>query len=713
MHGGLHRILYEFLAGEKCMLFPEAGFLGNQGGALYYDDRDLTLQNRIKFFYDRCATPSQQFWIEADKDSQFYAGYQAMFDASYGGVPIIKRQTFNFPIIRPMIELIGGHQRKNRKSLIAVPVRNGDEMTADQYTKLLLDWQRREKVLEKISDAFTGSLITGMNLMTLSLDFRDDPVSGDLKIDVSAYNQFMIDPFFRNMDFSDCTAIWKRTFQTREEIISLWPEKYTEIMKMTPCTAQDGKFSWMPENYSDAIANKFVYDEFYYRAYRKKKMVYDIETGEKTEYDGDSEFLHNVIKKHPQLEVLETDFPTVKLGIVVQGKVFYDDINSLNIDEYPVVPMLTYYMPELPYYEWRIQGLTRALRDPQAMFNRRKITEMDILESQRNSGIKMKSNALVDPESAFERGQGKPLVLKDNAQMTDVEILPAPQIPPSHFQLSESLLNLCNRIAGITEENQGIGSDDIAGVVQMMRQAAGQQSQERLFDQLDHSMYLLGSRALKVMQKNYTPGKVMQIIGEQPAPQFYNKAFGVYDVAVEDGINTATQRQMQFAQLFYLKQAGIPIPDESLIEAATLQNKKQLIDQITQAKQAQMQQAQAQSQMQQQQIQAEINMANARAQADQGLGVERQSRVAENQAAAIERQEKAKQEKDQALLNLVKALKELQGVDMAQLEKLLQLDDILRAKEQQDFNVSQSVDGGLAGMVNSNPSMNMASESRL
>lgn len=687
------------------MLFPESQTIGNQGVALNFDDRDLNLQNRLSFFYDRCATPTQQYWIEADKDSQFYAGYQSLFDGAYGGVPILKRNTVNFPVIRPMIELIGGHQRKNRKSIVAIPVRNGDDYTADQYTKVLMDWQRRERVLETISDAFTGSLITGMNLLTLSLDFRDDPISGDLKLGLDSYNSFMIDPFFRKMDFSDCTGIWKRSFQTREDILSLWPEHRETIMQLMPATAQDGKFSWMPENFSDAIGNKFVYDEFYYRAYRTKKMVIDIETGEKTEYDGDDEFLHKVIKKSPQLEVIETEAPTVKLGIVCQGKVLYDDIQPLGIDEYAVIPMLTYYMPELPYYEWRIQGLTRALRDPQLYFNRRKTTEMDILESQRNSGIMMKANALVDPESAFERGQGKPLVLKDNAQMTDVQILPAPQIPPSHFQLSESLLNLCNRIAGITEENQGLGSDDIAGVVQMMRQAAGQQSQQRLFDQLDLSCYLLGSRALKAIQKNYTPGKIKQIIGEQPAPQFYNKAFGVYDISIQDGVNTQTQRQMEFSQLFYLRQAGIPIPDESLIEAATLQNKKELLDNIAKSKQAQQQQAQAQSQLQQQQIQAEIRMATARAHADEGLGYERLAKVETNKAQAKSAEQKAGHEHDAALLNLVKALKELQSVDLAQLEKLLVLDGMITNKEQmgnpmpqqQNGNVNQPMSAESAG----------------
>ena len=36
---------------------------------------------------------------------------------------------------------------------------------------------------------------------------------------------------------------------------------------------------------------------------------------------------------------------------------------------------------------------------------------------------------------------------------------------------------------------------------------------------------------------------------EEPAPQFYNKAFGKYDAAIEEGLNTTTQKQMRFAQL--------------------------------------------------------------------------------------------------------------------------------------------------------------------
>src|SRR6185503_16547189 len=112
----------------------------------------------------------------------------------------------------------------------------------------------------------------------------------------------------------------------------------------------------------------------------------------------------------------------------------------------------------------------------------------------------------------------------------------------------------------------------------------------------------------------------------------FNKAFGKYHAAVEEGINTTTQKQMQFAQLFHLREAGVPIPDEQLLEASTIQNKTEIIEAMRAQQQQQQQMQQMQMQMQAQDMQAKINLANARADADRGLGVERISRVQENQA---------------------------------------------------------------------------------
>ena len=123
------------------------------------------------------------------------------------------------------------------------------------------------------------------------------------------------------------------------------------------------------------------------------------------------------------------------------------------------------------------------------------------------------------------------------------------------------------------------------------------------------------------------------------------------------------------------------IPEELIIEASTLQNKDKLMEalgrqaeQVQQAQQAQLQAALAEQQ-------ARTNLANARAVADQGLGVERMSRIQENQALAVERKAQAERDHFAAVLDFVKAVKELEGIDINNLERLITLARIVSQEE--------------------------------
>lgn len=659
------------------MIFPE---LGPQ----YYNEKDRGILSRMEAFYAEGITINQSFWQEADTDTRFECGDQTLWNEMYGNLPINRRRQFNFNRIRRVINMISGYQRRNRKSTIVTPIENSNELTADQFTKIMMWLNQQEGVLETISNSFHGSLVTGMNLLQVWVDYRNDPISGNIRVDNCSYNSFLIDPFFRKADLSDCNNIWKRSFLNKREILSLLPDKEDEIMGLISNDQRDGKFQFMPETYNYGLKNLLAYDEFYYRDYRTQKMVVDTQTGESMEWKGDDESLKEYLYFYPQITTVTSEIPTVKLAIVVQGKVMYDGPNPLGIDSYPFVPVFAYYNPQMPYYPWRIQGVVRGLRDAQYLYNRRKIIELDLLESQANSGIKFKENALVNPKDAFLTGQGRSIAIKDEAQMSDVEQIMPPQIPPSFFQLSESLAREVQEISGVNEELLGSAIDDKAGILSMLRQGAGLTTLQLLFDNLDYAQKLLGKIILQVVQSNFTPGKVARIIKEEPTQEFYNKNFGTYDVSIEEGLNTTTQRQMQFAQLLQLRETGVPIPNEVLIEAVTLENKKKLIDAIKAQEQQQQQMAQAQAQAQQEQMQAQIKMANARATADEGLGVERLSRVQENQSLAIERQAEASKERDQGILNMVKAIKELEGIDLDNVTKALQMFSTLKQAQQQE-----------------------------
>ena len=650
------------------MLFPQ---LGPQ----YYDEKDRSILSRMEAAYAEAVTINQAYWGEADTDTRFEANDQTVWSDIYGNLPVNRRRMFTFNRIRRVVQMISGHQRRNRKSTIVIPVENADSHTADQFTKVMNWVNRQEGILETISESFNGSLISGMNLLQVWLDFRSDPVSGNIKVDNCAYNSFLIDPYFRKSDLSDCNFLWKRSFITKREALSLLPNKVEEVLSLYGQDTRDSKFQFMPENYNYGFKDLLTYDEYYYRDYRAQRMLIDTQSGETTEWRGtDEERLKAFLQSYPTITVIEQEVPTVKLAIVCQGKVMYDGPNPLGIDVYPFVPVFAYYRPEIPYFPYRVAGVVRGLRDAQYLYNRRRGIELDILESQINSGWKYKENALVNPKDVFLSGQGKGLALKSDANMTDVEQILPPQVPPSMIEISKILADEINQISGVNEELLGSAVDDKAGILSMLRQGAGLTTLQSLFDNLDRAQKLLGEIMVDIIQNNFTPGKIKKILnGEEPEKAFYDKAFGKYGCAIEEGLNTTTQKQMQFAQLLQLREIGVPIPDDVIIDAATIQDKTKLMESLKrqQEQQQQMQMAQTQAAMQEQQ--ARTDLAHARADADRGLGAERYSRIEENRALAEERRSAAVKDEELALLNFVKALKELEGMDLNHLTQLIQL----------------------------------------
>lgn len=667
------------------MIFPE---LTN----LQLTDQDRRFRSFIESFYSSSMAPTQQLWAQQDLDNRFEAADQEVFSQVYGPAPTLTRQNFTFNRIRRTVNMITGYQRKHRKTLKVVPRENADEETADLFSKLIIHAVESDKMLHTFSDAFhRGGLVSGQGFLQLWMDYTSDPISGDIRLSYVPYNAIVIDPFFRNKDLSDCNGMWVRKFMTKREAIAMIPDKAEQIADLPAMRAgsNDGKFQYMPENYNQHQFPLVTYDEFYYRDFREATFLGDKE-GESIEWSGTPEELEEYLFYYPDVITWTQSVPTVNLAILVQGKVMYEGWNTCQLDSYPFVPLFGYFNPDLPYYSLRVQSVVRGLRDAQYIYNRRKNIEFSIVESQVNSGWIYKENALVNPSDVFLSGQGRGIALKNGAQMTDVQRIEPARIDASMIELSKIMADEIQQISGVTEELLGAGIDDVAGVLSRIRQDAGLVTLEILFDNADLALQLLGNKMLKMIQKNYTPGKVIQITEKEPTPEFYTKKFGKYDAVVEEGLNTSTQRQMQYAEYIQMKNLGFDIPFDQIVQASSIQNKKDLIEAMQKQAEQQQQQQQAQMQMAQQEMQANIELAQATAAAQQGSAAERMSRIPENRAMADERiassQEKrasAEKDRDLAVLNLIKAIKELDTMDIAQMEALLNVAD--RIKEREGF----------------------------
>ena len=619
------------------------------------------------------------YYPEAEWDLNMYLGNQ--WDAQEKRTLFEEgRNAFVFNRIRRTINMVTGYQRKHRLSSVVVPIENSDQQTADQLSQLLLYSMNYGEGYRTISDCFGGALKTGWNLMSLWMDYRDDPVNGDIRFGRDPYNGFIVDPYFTKLDWSDCDYIMRRKYLSPDQINSILPGHEKEIWDLYKVGwSRDDKFTWLPYQRNPAGQDLMAYNEFYLQKWKNVPMLVDMETGEFMEFDAPKDRQELLLGMYENLKVVERPKRYIVRHIIVNDVLMKTDYNPFGLDEYPFVPFVGIWEPESDEWSLKLQSLVRCMRDPQRETNRRRSQMIDVLDSQINSGWIANENSVVNPRSLFQSSQGKVIWRREDAPPGSLEKIPPAQIPPSMFQLQELFDRDITEIAGVNDAAFGMSdSAQESGVMMMLRQGAAIVNLQDLFDNLRFSQKCVSQKVLKLLQQ-WTPQKVERVINERPTEQFYDQNFTKYDVSVQEGMLTDTQKQMYFRQLVELRQLGAPVTGEMLAEAAPIQGKSTYIKQIAQMEQQQAQQAQQQQEIQQQMQQTQSQMAQAKAISDIALSKERYTRAVANMGLEDERASKAVQDRADAALSRVKAMKELEQMDD---DRLLRYLSIIRMMEE-------------------------------
>jgi hypothetical protein len=603
-------------------------------------------------------------------------GDQDLWGLIFPGVATYRRKTFNFNITNGLIQTPSGYQRRNRKTSTVMPIMSAAQKTADQLTKCLFHVLNKSGIYQTYSDCFEkGALTKGLGFLYSYIDKTEDVVSGDIKkkyVDMAAC---LYDPYFRKHDLSDCRYWWTRQFLDREEAANLNPEFRDEILSLPKGTYRDDKFYYIPEVYQIQFPNLVAWDEYWYLSSREATYLVDKETEECQEWTGDEEQLRDRLSRRAddgqelrkKLAVVKQMKPTVRRTIILNDKVMVDEPNPYGIDKYPVVPCLGYFNPDTPYYAYKFRGIARDCRDAQYCFNRFQVNGMEQVEAQQQ-GIKMEKGALVTPDDSLNQGNGRVLVTQPG-MFNLVDKLHIDPPSPVFLQMVDTLKHYMMEIAGVTPEMMGQEIDDKAGIITMIRQSASITRLQTLFDQFDEFQRLDGDLTIEMIQKNFTLGKVQQIINEPPTHEFDDKLFFKYGCKVATGVLTETQQQLEAQQLMQIKEMGGPIEWSDIIPKLNVQNKDELIQKMMQREQAVQQQQQQMSQLQMQQLQVDNETKLSYARSQDGLAAERVAKIQTDRAVATEKIKRSKEEETAGLLNVIKAIKELQSIDLNNLQQ--------------------------------------------
>lgn len=593
--------------------------------------KDLDIVNEYQDAYRDAYASWQVYLAEAERDLSVYLGDQ--WDGEEKKyLREQRRQAMVFNKVHRVVHMVEGYQRKNRLSFSVDPVEASDEVTAEQLGATMLWVAQYGNIYNTISEAFSGAIKTGINLLTAYVDYTTDPVNGDIKVCRLPYNSFLLDPNFTQRDLSDCSYIIQRKYLRKGDLKVLLPG-FDKDFDMMGKGADDGKFNFMGQAHQLYSRDLYAYDEYWKRTTKSVKYIINMDTAESIEFKGTREEFKQYKNMFPNVELITKQVPTVERHIIVNNKLIHSEEDPYGTEDFPHVPVMGFWDPEHWYYEFKLQGIVRCMRDPQSEVNRRRSQMLDILNSQINSGWIAKQSAVENPKDLYGSGQGKVVYVRDEAQLTDIMKIPAADIPQGMFALQEVFDRDIMEIPGANQELFGMaekGDLRVAGVLAKLRQGAGITILQDLFDNLALSQKLLGQKIVKMIQNNFSAEKVKRIINEEPTPEFYNKDFGRYDCVCSEGVLTDTQRQLYYMQLMDLKQAGAPIPWTALLDAAPLQGKRRLQEMIAQEEQkADMQRQEA---LDQQKLLNE--MAHAKMAADIAASEERRSQAAENRTGA-------------------------------------------------------------------------------
>ena len=637
--------------------------------------------------YVRARDNGHQDYIEIAKQCDaFYRGQQ--WDAAdLSSLDDQGRPALTINTILPTINTVLGEQSTRRMDVNFKPRGRGQQEVADVLNKLFIQISDNNKLEWVEAQVFSDGLIQDRGWFDVRVDF-DDHIQGEVRLTAKDPLDILIDPDAKDYD----PRTWNEVFETRwmslDEIEETYGQKKADRLRITieqgsvlgtdsveyeemrygnthtGVEYNQGNTTNPEEN--RALRSVRVVERQYYRL--KECMFFvDSLTGDLREIP------YNWGKRKREqfadqfgLEILTKTVRKVRWTTTADLVVLHDEWSPY--DHFTLVPYFPYWRRGRPF------GMVRNLISPQEQLNKISSQELHIVNTTANSGWSVETGSLngMNADDLEEHGAETGLVLEFNRGSNPPAKIPPNQIPSGLDRISQKAALNIKTISGISDAMLGTDSPEVSGVAIQAKQNRGALMIQVPLDNLTKTRQYLAEKILNLVQAYYTEERLLQVTNEQDPmkerePMVVNQmtpegviindlTLGEYDVTIGTAPNRDNFEEMQFAEAIALREVGVPIPDDLIVENSHLARKGEIAQRIrvmqgteppTEAE-AQVQQFQAEAAIQTVQLEigkleaeiaqlqsmAQLNMAKA-----QSTGADPQLKVAELQSKMAMKQE--------------------------------------------------------------------------
>ena len=553
------------------------------------------------------------------------------------------RPALTINTILPTVNTVLGEQSTRRADIRFKPRRGGDEDVANTLTKLYMQIADNNKLDWVEQQVFSDGLIMdGRGYFDIRVDFSDH-IEGEVRITAKDPLDIIIDPDAKEYDPKTWNEVFESKWMTLDEIEELYGKKKAEDLRFVAENGnsfgrdsveyEENRYGDLgPEDdylgmglpgegeYRNVKALRVI--ERQHKRITKVNCFVDPDTGDQREApEAWSEAKQKRFAKQYNLTLMSKVKRKVRWTVTCDKVVLHDDWSPYN--DLTIVPYFAYFRRGRPF------GMVRNLLSPQEQLNKIASQELHIVNTTANSGWMVESGSLVGMTSddLEEHGAETGLVLEYNRGSNPPAKIQPNQIPTGLDRIAMKAAANIKTISGVNDSMLGTDSAEVSGIAIQAKQNRGVVMIQVPLDNLRKARQYLAERILDLVQTFYTEQRVIQITNEDDPmkprePMVINEmtpegriindlTVGEYDVVVSTAPARDSFDEVQFAEALNLRQVGVAIPDDAIIQYSHLARKEELakrIRMITGVEQSPEQQEMAavQSQMAMQKLQLEI-----------------------------------------------------------------------------------------------------------
>lgn len=541
---------------------------------------------------------------------EFFFGKQWK-DTDIAALQRFRRPALTINKIKTTVSTVLGEQIANRSEISFRPRgggRNSDLATV--LTKVFKQISDNNQLAWLRTDVFADGMVSGRGFYDVRIDFTDS-LMGEVVIEQLNPNNVLLDPDASAYDPAKWNEVFVTGWTTPDDIEVLYGRADADILR-------DRDHSVFEYGY-DSIANITARDTFagkdrvtawpsdsqdtdthvvravrtidrQYRKLRKVRSFVNPATGDMRRIPDDwARDRIAAVREAAGLEVMEQLVRAIRWTVTADDVVLKDEWSPYN--QLTVVPYFPYFM------HGQTAGMVEDLLGPQELLNKATSQELHVINTTANSGWKVKVGALTNMtvEELEHKGAQTGLVLEVN-DMDGVDKITPNQVPTGLDRVTFKAEEHIKSVSGVNDSMQGFDREDVAArAIEKKRQAGTTSTLSKPLDNLTRSDFYLARNILDLVQTFYTEPRILTITDgspmaeseevaiNQPTPEgeiLNDLTVGEYDVVITSVPHRETLEDSEFEQAVALRELGIPIPDDVLIDASRMRDKKLIIQRI-------------------------------------------------------------------------------------------------------------------------------------